>query len=83
MYCQFKAWCFIIDYKVDKMSRCDKYSDEEICADRLSDYSYDSDSESQDTEESDDDDIIPRSRVFIRRRISSSSFLLYNHTVYI
>ncbi|XP_035731243.1 uncharacterized protein LOC118445669 [Vespa mandarinia] len=55
------------------MSRCDKDSDEEICADILSDFSYDSDSESQDIEESNDDDIIPRSRVFIRRRISSSS----------
>jgi len=55
------------------MSRCDKDSDEEIFADRLSDFSYDSDSESPDIEESDDDDIIPRSRVVIRRRISSTS----------
>jgi len=55
------------------MSRCDKDSDEEIFADRLSDFSHDSDSESPDIEESDDDDIIPRSRVVIRRRISSTS----------
>ena len=55
------------------MSRCDKDNDDEIYADRLSDFSYDSDSESHDTEESDDDDIIPRPRMFIRRRISSSS----------
>lgn len=47
--------------------------DEEICADRLSDFSCKSDLESQDTEESDDDDIIPPSQVFIRRRISNSS----------
>ncbi|XP_015190455.1 PREDICTED: piggyBac transposable element-derived protein 4-like [Polistes dominula] len=55
------------------MSRSNKNIDEEICADRLSDFSYDSDSESLDTAESDNDEIIPRSQVFIQKRISNSS----------
>lgn len=54
-------------------ARCDKDNDEEIYADRLSEFSFDSDSENQDTEENDDDNNIPRSRVFNRRKISSSS----------
>lgn len=55
------------------MSHCDEDNDQEICADALSDFSYDNNSESQDNEESNDDDIIPRSRVFTRRTISSNS----------
>jgi len=80
-FVNLKLVFFIIDYNIDKMSHCDEDNDQEICADGLSDFSYDSDSESQDNEESDNDDIIPRSRVFTRRTISSNSETISNEEI--
>uniref|UniRef100_A0ABF7PQ92 piggyBat transposase n=1 Tax=Myotis lucifugus TaxID=59463 RepID=A0ABF7PQ92_MYOLU len=57
------------------MAQHSDYSDDEFCADKLSNYSCDSDLENASTsdEDSSDDEVMVRPRTLRRRRISSSS----------